>query len=62
MRERPKSIELPELNGGGERPNTHKYIVITSDDKEQPRGKKPKKVLDGTLDASWLCGSSIQLS
>jgi hypothetical protein len=37
-----EAIELPELNGGGERPNTHEYIVITSDDEEQPRGKKPK--------------------
>jgi Caulimovirus viroplasmin/AAA domain len=39
-----EAIELPELNGGSERPNTYEYIVITSDDEKQPRGKKPKKV------------------
>ena len=27
-----EAIELLELNGDGERPNAHEYIVITSDD------------------------------
>jgi hypothetical protein len=41
-----EAIELPELNGCDEKPNTHEYIVITSDDEEQPRRKNPKKVAD----------------
>jgi hypothetical protein len=47
-----QTIKPPELTRGAEKQSAHEYIVISSEDEEQPRRAKRQKVVD-------FCGDNV---